>query len=403
MSEPNFELRIVFRANVLASADKARAFLDVLRTRGGDLAPTRFSTPTDAKTPFEPDAVVAAIDRPRGPPDVWLANDLGVSSLISAYGRVRDPGSALFVDIPLSVVRGRGDQIIELADALCRASAPLLGRSHLEADVKLAKDPNWTSASAPQQLHQAYWLTILGPALVRQIGAGRVASTPAYRVEMYKNGGALVVTTRDPAQVLSPTAREAQARATAHLRSGVDEAQLRATSLDRTAKLAAAPVPTPARVIAEPSEWRPSEEALASDVDDPDAASDRYSDDAEDFIAGFHADIEGLTRETADSFRHIDEYLLMRDYWHDDPPGQAIALLVPAIGAYVGTVMVNKLDGRWVSRRNPDETAVIVGDRAWHPFLRVRRMFASPNAMLAHPLSLFYEAAARGHTDGLAP
>jgi hypothetical protein len=144
---------------------------------------------------------------------------------------------------------------------------------------------------------------------------------------------------------------------------------------------------------------RPAGEALISDVEDPAAESDRYADDAEDFIAAFHADIEGLTRETADSFRHIDEYLLMRDYWHGDPPGEAIALLVPAIGAYVGTVMVNKLDGRWVPRENPDETAVVVGDRAWQPFLRVRRMFESPDAMLAHPLSLFYEAAARGHTD----
>ena len=116
-----------------------------------------------------------------------------------------------------------------------------------------------------------------------------------------------------------------------------------------------------------------------------------------DFIAAFHADIDGLTRETPDSFRKIDEYLLARDYWHDDPPGRAISLLVPAIGAYVGMVMVNELDGRWVPRRNPDETAVIVGDRAWLPFLRVRRMFESRDAMPAHSLALFYETAARGH------
>jgi len=400
MSEPNFELRIVFRANVLASADKARAFVDVLRSRGGDLAPTRFNGPNEPEAPLELDAVVSALERARKPPDIWLANELGVRSVLGAYGKGRDPGSYLFVDIPQRLVRGRGDQIIELADALCRASAPLFGRSHLEADVKLAKDPNWTSASAPQQFHQAYWLTILGAGLVKKIGAERVASTPAYRVEMYKNGSALVVTTRDPADALSPAAREAQARATAHLRDGVDAEQLRATLLERTAKLATTPAPSPVRVIAEPSEWRPAAEVLASDVDDPEAEADRYSDDAEDFIAGFHGDIEGLTRETADSFRHIDEYLLMRDYWHDDPPSQAIDLLVPAIGAYVGTVMVNKLDGRWVPRKNPDETAVIVGDRAWQPFLRVRRMFESYDAMLAHPLALFYETAARGYSDG---
>jgi hypothetical protein len=42
---------------------------------------------------------------------------------------------------------------------------------------------------------------------------------------------------------------------------------------------------------------------------------------------------------------------------------------------------------------------VVVGDRTWQPFLRVRRMFESHDAMLAHPLALFYETAARGHTD----
>lgn len=116
MSELNFELRIVFRANVLASADKARAFVDVLHTRGGDLAPSRFSTLNEPDAPLELDAVVSAIERTRKPPDLWLANDLGVSSQLGAYGRGRDPGSYLFVNIPQSVVRGRGDQIIELAD-----------------------------------------------------------------------------------------------------------------------------------------------------------------------------------------------------------------------------------------------------------------------------------------------
>ncbi len=398
MTDADFPLRIVFRANVLATADKARAFVKVLLERGGDLAPTRFNTPGEAEAPLTLDAALSALERARKRPKLYLANDLGVWSELAAYGSGRDPGSFLFVHTPLHLLPGRGDQIIELADALCGTSAPLFGRAHPVADVMLAGDPNRVSASPPQQIHQAYWLTILGPALVKQLGKEYVAATPAYRVELYKNGAALVVTTPDPAEALSPAAREAQARATAHLRPGIDEAQLLVDLLERSAKLgaAAAAAPRSERVIEEPTEWRPAADALPPDVDDVAAAIDRYDDDAEDFIAAFHADIDGLTRETPDSFRAIDEYLLARDYWHDDPPGRAISLLVPAIGAYVGMAMVRKLDGRWVPRRNPDETAVIIGDRAWLPFLRVRRMFESRDAMPAHSLALFYETAARG-------
>jgi hypothetical protein len=395
MSDARFELNVVFRANVLATADKARAFANVLLERGGDLAPTRFDLEDESEQPLTLDAVVSALDRARKPPALYFVNDLSIWSKVTAF-KGRDPGSMFDLDIPQNLVRGRGEEIIELADALCRLSAPLFGRAHLEPDVRLAKDPNWASSSAPQQVHQAYWLTILGPALVNQLGKEHVAATPAYRVELYKNGAALVVTTQDPAEALSPAAREAQARATAHLRPGIDEAQLRATLLAHSAKLA---VPSaPERGIGEPTEWRPAAEMPPPDVDDVDAAIDRYANDAEDFIAAFHADIDGLTRETPDSFRKIDEYLLARDYWHDDPPGRAISLLVPAIGAYVGMVMVNELDGRWVPRRNPDETAVIVGDRAWLPFLRVRHMFESRDALPAHSLALFYETAARGQS-----
>jgi hypothetical protein len=391
MSEPRFQLIIAFRANVVVSADKTRAFVSLLLEHGGDLVPARFDFDEEPERPVTPDAVAAVVEASRKPPNLYFMNDLGIWSHLVAF-EGRDPGATWDLNLPQSLLPGRGEQLIELADALCRASAPLFGRAQLEPDVRLAKDPNWASSSPPKQLHQAYWLTILGPALVKQLGAERVAATPAYRVETYKHGAALVVTTPDPAAALTAPARQAQARATAYLRPSVDERQLLATLLERSAKLAA---PTaPSRTIADPTEWRPAAEALPPDVDDVERANARYSLAAEEFIAAFHTEIEGLTEESPDSLRRIDEYLLERDYWDGESSKRATSLLVPAIGAYAGMVLVRKLDGRWVPRRNPDETAVIVGDRAWHPFLRVRRMFESRAAMIAHPLALLYDAAA---------
>ncbi len=112
VTEPMVELRIVFRDDVLANDEKARAIVE-LKTR-----------------------------------------------------------------IPVPLASQRGEQIIALADALCRAAAPLFGWAHLDADLKLAGDPNWTSAVAPKQVHQAHWLTIIGAPMVKQIGRSGSRARP---------------------------------------------------------------------------------------------------------------------------------------------------------------------------------------------------------------------------------
>jgi hypothetical protein len=58
---PVFELRIVFRDDVLASDEKARAIAKVVLDRGADLAPTVIAVTPESEVPMTIDAVAPAL------------------------------------------------------------------------------------------------------------------------------------------------------------------------------------------------------------------------------------------------------------------------------------------------------------------------------------------------------
>jgi hypothetical protein len=58
-------------------------------------------------------------------------------------------------------------------------------------------------------------------------------------------------------------------------------------------------------------------------------------------------------------------------------------------------LLVHRLGGRWVPRSKPDEAAVVVGDRAWLPFVRARHHVQSRQAALDFSLTQLYRHASR--------
>ncbi|HLL52586.1 MAG TPA: hypothetical protein VK447_03510, partial [Myxococcaceae bacterium] len=70
-------------------------------------------------------------------------------------------------------------------------------------------------------------------------------------------------------------------------------------------------------------------------------------------------------------------------------------ILIPSAGAYLGEVLVGRLGGRWVPRRNLEETQVVVGDRAWLPFVRARRYLQTRQSVLDYSLTKLYREAER--------
>jgi hypothetical protein len=70
-------------------------------------------------------------------------------------------------------------------------------------------------------------------------------------------------------------------------------------------------------------------------------------------------------------------------------------LLVPGLGAYLGRMMEIELGGRWVPRRVLEEAQVMVGERAYLPFLRVKHYLQSKQSVIDYSLTKFMREAAR--------
>jgi hypothetical protein len=71
-------------------------------------------------------------------------------------------------------------------------------------------------------------------------------------------------------------------------------------------------------------------------------------------------------------------------------------MFVPSLGALLARMMVTELGGRWQPRRNLEQTQVILGDRAWLPFLRVNHFVQSRSSAIENALTSFFSAAQRG-------
>jgi hypothetical protein len=272
------------------------------------------------------------------------------------------------------------------------------------------------------KIYDVSWLNVFGPKLVETVGRDRMLSTPAHRVEALPNGSILLVTWPTAADFGSEGARQAQARAHVHLRPDLDFDTVLRTLLERSAALA--PVephfhpdvaPLLARLVdnvaihererkiaefnayqpPDPEEWLPAEAALPADVTDPKAACEHYSLLAEHLVALFHTKVPSVFKETPESLTDVDY-----QFWHEEFPRvferhNIDEHAVPAVGGYLGEVLVRNLGGQWIPRRKLEEAQVRVGNRVWLPFLRAHRYMRSRQSLLDYSLTQLFRVAER--------
>jgi hypothetical protein len=300
--------------------------------------------------------------------------------------------------------------------------------AHSVADRALAGSPDFGREQQVwirdgfDKIYEVFWLNVFGPKLVERVGRERMLSTPAHRVEELPNGCVLLVMWPTAADFSSDAAREAQARAHAHLRPDLDHATLLRTLRERSAMLA--PVeprfhpdmaPLLSRVVdrlpsherqrgiagfnawrpPEPEEWLPADAAPPSDVADPERALAQYSLYAEHLVAMLHKEVPSLFTGAPESLTDVDFH-----FWRDESPRRRLREVldehvVPAVGAYLGQVLVYDLGGRWIPRKTLLETGVLVGQRVWLPFVRAQRYLSSCEALLDYSLTQLYREAAR--------
>jgi hypothetical protein len=259
--------------------------------------------------------------------------------------------------------------------------------------------------------------------LVEATGRERMLSTPAHRVEQLPNGSVLLVIWPTVTDFASEEARLAQARAHVHLRPDLDFDTVLRSLRQRSAALA--PVeprfhPDVAPLLSlivdraashkrqrmitefntyqppEPEEWLPAGSALPPDVEDSARALEHYSTLAEHLVAMLHTEVPSVFEETPGSLTDVDY-----QFWREEFPRRferhlIDARAVPAIGAYLGEVLVRNLGGKWVPRKKLEEAQVLVGNRAWLPFVRAWRYMRSVQSLLDHSLTQLYRVA-EGH------
>ena len=300
--------------------------------------------------------------------------------------------------------------------------------AHSVADRALAGSPEFGREQQVwirdgfDKIYEVFWLNVFGPKLVESVGRERMLSTPAHRVEELPNGCVLLVTWPTAADFASDEARQAQARAHAHLRPDLGYDTLLRTLRERSAMLA--PVeprflsdmaPLLSRVVdevaiherqrkiaefnawrpPEPEEWLPADAAPLSDVADPERALAQYSLYAEHLVAMLHVEVPSLLQRTPESLTDVDFH-----FWRDDSPKRRLREVldehvVPAVGAYLGQMLEFHLGGRWIPRKTLLETGVRMGSRVWLPFVRARRYLSSSEALLDFSLTQLYREAER--------
>jgi hypothetical protein len=331
---------------------------------------------------------------------------------------------------PLSVFaeQARCRQFIEMVRAWASRYRVSYAAAHSADDAELAGSPRFgrdekiSRRDEVDKIYEVFWLNVFGPKLVETVGRERMLSTPAHRVEELPNGSILLVTWPTVADFASKEARLAQARAHAHLRPDLDFDTVLRTLHERSAMLA--PVeprfhpdmaPLLSRVVdraanherqrriaelnawrpPEPEEWRPADAALPADVDNLERALKQYSLYAEHLVALLHAEVPSVFEATPESLTDADFY-----FWREEFPKSRLRKAidehaVPAIGAYLGEVLVRNLGGRWIPRQRLEEAQVLVGNRVWLPFVRARNYMRSRQALLDYSLTHLYRVAER--------
>jgi hypothetical protein len=301
------------------------------------------------------------------------------------------------------------------------ASAHSMADSQLAGAPYFGRDVETSRRDGFDKVYEVCWLNVFGPKLVEAVGRERMLSTPAHRVEALPNGSVLLVTWPTAADFASDEARVAQARAHVHLRPDLDQDTVLRTLRERSARLA--PVeprfhpdvaPLLSRLVdqssigerqrriaelnayqpPEPEEWLPADSALPSDVESPERVREYYSHLAEQLVALLHTNVPSVFKETPESLTDVDYRFWFENFPEVFERNKIDEHAVPAVGAYLGEVLIRNLGGRWLPRKKLGEAQVLVGNRVWLPMLRAHRYMRSRQSLLDYSLTQLYRVAA---------
>lgn len=322
----------------------------------------------------------------------------------------------------------RAQHLVSLVRAFARRFPISYGLAHSHTDFSMGTDPHPTDSCAPKRVYEAYWLNVYGPRMVKELGRERVLSTPSAHLEELPGGAVMWLSRPTPADFDSEAARVAQALALVHLRPELNLEETLTTLRERSRVFVPIPVefdPDVADILwwtvegrgldkqrenverfnryrpPPVSEWIPAAQAPAPDVDDVNEEIALYEKVfIKSLIAKFRKQVPMIVKRSVEVLPRLDLHL-----WHSGWGGHATHGFWPTeadketlgayLGAWLGMHLVHSLGGRWLPRRKLEETAVVIGDRAWLPFLRARHALQGREAPLDYSCTQLFRVAQR--------
>jgi hypothetical protein len=433
ITQDMLELRIFAGRNPIAdSVSGIGPILRSIHECSGDLRPDQF-TVGKKKGKFSPETVEKSLSGYRWTGQALITLTREADPPVEYALHILSPGWDvefwMEMSVPLShfIQAASASERVEKAVRFVRSLTEVLdlryGLCHDGNDLELSTDATFHSPGAPKRIYEMYWLNLYGRDIVNAIGRERLFSTPCYRMDQLPSGGAVLLTQPTPADCTSRIAREAQARAMAHLRNDISYDACLAQLLSRSASLRPV-VPSfdpdvrefleltlpnfgPAersKWISELNQYHPPpvrellsiSERLEPDVQDIEETIATYGDlHAEKLVALLHKQIASVAKHDPKVLPELDYHFWNLNYPESFRREDIEGDLVPAIGAYVGDLLVIHLGGKWLPRRKLDESQVVLGDRTFLPFLRARHYMQSRQSVIDYSLSQFYRTANR--------
>lgn len=319
------------------------------------------------------------------------------------------------------------DTLFGIAHAYVHSYAELDAAGEIEREIERYRG----SEPVPRELPEVYWWTGLAPDLVARLGREHVVSTPVDRIELFENGPIFLRSCPRPEWILAESTIAERANIRTRLCVDVEYASELGKLQQRAHKVR--PVET---------EWEPAVEELILGIAHTYPVAKRLTfirrlsrfqprvgeqgplDDADWRRSESPGHDVRLYRATAEQFvtRHLREngrrkkaaiYHTVRDrnpesllhldisFWKSQPgkrdPLFVEAFLGMAVGAYLGCMIEAQLGGRWEPADVYTRSRVVVGNRAWYPFLRAERCLegATRRQVLLHSLYCFYRTVER--------
>ena len=129
---------------------------------------------------------------------------------------------------------------------------------------------------------------------------------------------------------------------------------------------------------------------------DPASALEHYSYLAEYLVALLHTKVPSVFEATPESLTDVDFY-----FWREELPRTRLRerdrrrQAVPAIGAYLGEVLVRHLGGQWIPRQKLEEAQVRVGNARLAALPARPPLHAVRQSLLDYSLTQLYRVAER--------